>query len=84
VILEAITAAAPGVDFSDPTWGFIEADQYSIEVNIGDADPVDSFALHVRGGDSAVVVIADILERLDLRRRPSIRFRPVRPCHSHR
>src|SRR5258705_12355997 len=67
VIVEAIAAAAPGVDFSDPAWGFIEADEYSIEVNIREADPVDSFAFHVRGGDAAVAVIADILRRLDLR-----------------
>ena len=66
VIVEAIAAVAPGVDFSDPTWGYIDDLAYSIEVNIGEADPVESFAFHVRGGDLAVGVIADILERLDL------------------
>jgi hypothetical protein len=66
-IVEAITAATPDIDFSDPTWGRIEGVGYSIEVNIPDEDPVDSFAFHVRGGDLAVGVIADILERLRLR-----------------
>lgn len=66
-IIAGITEAVPTVDFSDPTWGRIESDQYSIEVNIGESDPVHSFALHVAGGTAAAEVVADILDNLGLR-----------------
>ncbi len=66
-IIARITEAVPTADFSDPTWGRIESDQYSIEVNIGEADPVRSFALHVRGGVAAADLVADILDNLGLR-----------------
>ena len=55
----------PEADFSDPTWGFIEPGL--IEVGIGEADPVESFAFHVRGSEAAVDIITAILERLGLR-----------------
>ncbi len=65
-IVEAITTVVPDVDFSDPAWGRIVGPDYSIEVSISAADPVQSFAFHVRGGDMAVGVVADILEQLGL------------------
>jgi len=53
--------------FSDPSWGTIEGPDFSIEVNVGKDEQVRSIALHVRGGDDAAGVVADILERLGLR-----------------
>lgn len=44
-----ITRYLPGVDWSEPSWGVFEEDGFSVEFNIGDADPVDSLMLHVRG-----------------------------------
>jgi len=66
-IIEKICEVVPNVDFTNPTWGLIHGDGYSIEVNIGDEDPLMSFAFHIRGGDQAAFVIADILDRLNLR-----------------
>lgn len=66
-IIEAIRRVVPEADFSDPAWGTIAGPQYSIEVNIGAADPVTSFALHVSGGDQAAYVVHDILAELGLR-----------------
>jgi len=57
----------PDADFADPSWGRIEADDWSIEVNIGVDEECKSFALHVRGGDEAVGVVAAILDHLNLR-----------------
>ena len=57
----------PEVDFSDPQWGRIEEDIFSIEINIKADDPVGSFALHVRGGTGAILAVAALLERLGLR-----------------
>ena len=40
---------------------------FSIEIAIGDREQVGSFAFHVRGGDLAAFVVADILRHLGLR-----------------
>jgi hypothetical protein len=66
-IVDKICAVVPNADFSDPSWGLIDGDGYSIEVNIGKDDPVTGFAFHIRGGDNAVYVVADILDYLGLR-----------------
>ena len=66
-LIERIRRVAPEADFRDQAWGRIEGPRFSIEVNIGDTDPVIGFVFHVRGGDLAVGVVADVLERLGLR-----------------
>jgi hypothetical protein len=65
-LIARIKEVAPDADFSDPSWGLIDGPGYSIEVNIGESDEVDSFALHVRGGDLVIGLIADLLDRLDV------------------
>ena len=52
-----IRAIAPETDFSDPAWATLDADGFSIELNIGDEDPVMSLMVHVRGDDEAVLGI---------------------------
>jgi len=66
-IISKIRQIAPMVNFSDPNWGTIDGEDFSIEVNIGHGDPVHGFALHIRGGDLAAFVVADILDCLGLR-----------------
>jgi hypothetical protein len=66
-ILAGILRGAPQTDFSNPTWGVIDGPGYSIEVNIGADDPVESFAFHVHGGQEALLVVAGILAELRLR-----------------
>lgn len=66
-IIAKIKTVVPSADFSDPSWGIIDGDGFSIEVNIGGKDPLMGFAFHVRGGDAAVGVVAAILEVLGLR-----------------
>jgi len=65
--MAGILRAAPAANFADPTWGVIDGPGFSIEVNIGPEDVLDSFAFHVRGGDEALFVVADILRELRLR-----------------
>lgn len=65
-IVSRIGDVAPSVDFSDPTWGRIETDSYTIEISISETDPVKNFAFHVRGSSEAAQVVADILDRLGL------------------
>jgi hypothetical protein len=66
-LIEKIRQVVPSADFSDPSWGFIEGETFSIEVNVGEDEITESFAFHVRGGEEAVGVVAAILSHLDLR-----------------
>ena len=68
-LIEVIASVVPTVDFSDPSWGFIETPQASIEVSLGSDEIVASFALHVRGaGVEVLTPIADLLTAVDVRR----------------
>ena len=66
-IIEKIKEVAPFADFSDPAWGTIEGTYYSIEVNLGAEESIDSFAFHVRGDDVAAGLVSDILKHLNFR-----------------
>ena len=66
-IVAAIRRAAPEVDFTQPDWGRIDTDAYSIEINLSLDDPVLSFAFHVRGDERAMFQVADILAELGAR-----------------
>jgi hypothetical protein len=66
-IIAAIRSVVPYANFTDPAWGQIDAPAFSIEVNLGANELVDSFALHVRGGDAAVTCVAAILDALGVR-----------------
>lgn len=64
----ALREAVPTVDLSDPAWGRLEGPAWSIELNIGRHDPIDSIMLHVRGGgDDALVPIFAMAAALDCR-----------------
>ena len=49
---DRICSAVPAVDFSDPSWGVVDTDDFSIEIDIGSEPIVRSLMLHVRGGDA--------------------------------
>ena len=66
-VVERIKGIIPTADFSDPSWGLIDGEDWSIEVNLGKNHECKSFAFHVRGGDAAVGVVAAILQGLNLR-----------------
>jgi hypothetical protein len=50
-VVAKIKAIVPQANFADPSWGIIDGGDFSIEVNMGEEDPVTGFAFHVRGGD---------------------------------
>lgn len=66
-IIARIREVVPTSDFTDPTWGQINGPDFSIEVSLGDMEDVHSFAFHVRGGELAAVVVADVLRHLGFR-----------------
>lgn len=53
-----IDSHLPGVDWSDPTWGFYAGDGFTFEFNVGSEEPIQVVSVHVRGGGNA---IADLL-----------------------
>jgi hypothetical protein len=59
-VREAISAALPGVDWSEPTWGRFEGNGFSFEFNMGKDDPVDGFMIHVRGAGDAVSSLTEL------------------------
>jgi hypothetical protein len=64
-LIERIRKFAPGTRFTDAAWGSFEAPSFSIEFNLGESDPVYSFAMHVRGDDAATAFVADLLAYLE-------------------
>jgi hypothetical protein len=66
-IIGKITEVAPFADFSDPAWGNIEGEDFSIEVGMGDDEEVQCVAFFVRGSDVAAGLISQILTHLKLR-----------------
>ena len=51
----------PGIDLSDPAWGVVHGQGWTIELNIGLDEAVHSIMLHVRGaGDTAVSAVRQI------------------------
>ncbi|MEV1049757.1 hypothetical protein [Streptomyces sp. NPDC049887] len=64
-VLAAVTQAVPDVDLSDPEWGELTGPTWSIELNIGSEDPVDSVMLHIRGsGDDVLTPVLRLAEAL--------------------
>jgi len=66
-LISAIQEVVPNADFSNPAWGVIEGPGYSLEINMGDDEDVTGFAFHVREGDDAAFLVADVLDHLGLR-----------------
>jgi hypothetical protein len=54
----AVVRSLPETDWSDPAWGVLEGQGWSIEFNLGKDAPVMSFMLHVRGGGDPISAIA--------------------------
>jgi hypothetical protein len=62
-VLRRIQEVVPTVDFSDPSCGTFNGQGFSVEFNVGDADEIECVALHVRGGEMAAGLVADLLAR---------------------
>ena len=66
LIAAALTRVVPSVDLTDPTWGLLANLDWSIELNIGRKDPIDSIMLHIRGGgDDVLTAVFRIAAELD-------------------
>ncbi len=66
-VIRHITKALPEVNFDDPSWGHLQGPDFSVELNIGSGDTIDSLMLHVRGGDGALAIIQLLTDALGVR-----------------
>ncbi|WP_299534150.1 hypothetical protein [Ulvibacterium sp.] len=66
-LIDKIKVAEPTVDFTNPSWGLLENEFFSIEFNMGDSELSDGFVMHVRGNELAIPCIGNILDSLDLK-----------------
>lgn len=54
-VIAALRTALPEIDLSDPAWGVLDGEDFSIEFDIGERKrPVESIVLHVRGSERAL------------------------------
>ena len=64
-VLAAVSRVAPEADLSDLTWGELLGPTWSVKLNIGSEDPVDSIMLNIRGsGDDALVPVSRLANAL--------------------
>ena len=56
-VRKTISENLPDVDWSDPTWGIYDSDEFSIEINTGEEDPIESLILHVRGSGDVITAM---------------------------
>lgn len=66
VLIAQIQRLLPECHFSNSSLGCIEADDYSIEIELGDTEVVTGIALHIRGDERAAYLVQYLLEGLQL------------------
>ena len=66
-VIAKIRSVIPQADFSDPSWGKLAGDDYSLEFGLSDDEVVHSITLHARGSDAVLPHINTILKALNLR-----------------
>jgi hypothetical protein len=66
-VIARVSALYPECSFAKPSWGVLDIPGCSIELNLGTAEELMSFAMHVRGDERASTVVAHILGELGMR-----------------
>jgi hypothetical protein len=66
-IINKIKEIAPDLNDSDDSWLILENDKFSIEFNIGKTESLDSIMLHIRGNESVIGFISELIIKLQLR-----------------
>jgi hypothetical protein len=59
-VREQISKSLPGVNWSDPAWGVLDGNGWSIEFNHQESGSTDSVMLHVRGGGDPISSIVKL------------------------
>lgn len=63
-LIAVLTRSFAGLDARDPSWLLLDGPDWSIEISLGDSDPIEVITLHVRGADEVLQVIRNLCEVL--------------------
>jgi hypothetical protein len=66
-VVSTILSIFPDADATDPTWLTLRTPGYSVSFGTGTEDLVTGLTLHVRGDESVVALIAQLIDRLGAR-----------------
>jgi hypothetical protein len=66
-VVSTILSIFPDADATDPTWLTLRTSGYTISFGTGTEDIVTGLTLHVRGDESAIAPIAELIDRLGAR-----------------
>jgi hypothetical protein len=67
-IMAVITQLFPDAQTTDLSWARLERlPAFSLEISLGECEPVEQFTFHTRGGSEARLAISKILDALGLR-----------------
>ena len=57
-VRDAVSRFLPETDWSDPSWGFYSAENFTVEFNAGSGEIIETMMLHIRGdGDDAGALV---------------------------
>ena len=69
-IRDSITDIWPTTDWSDPEWGWLQVDAYSIEFQLGESETAETLSLSVRPSRTGVSInssaVGDLLSTMGL------------------
>jgi hypothetical protein len=63
-VVGRIRSVFPDADFSDPAWGRLQKEGYSVDISVGDNEDVTGVTLHVRGSDEAVGAVISLIDAI--------------------
>ncbi|HUP48160.1 MAG TPA: hypothetical protein VNA04_05145 [Thermoanaerobaculia bacterium] len=62
-VIGRIHARFPDADFSDPSWGRLHREGFSVDISLADeGEAVTGVTLHVRGSDDAVEAVVGLID----------------------
>lgn len=65
--IERMQKIEPSIDFSDPSYGTLKNEHFSINFSMGDDEDLMGFAMFVRGDELSIPLIGLILKELNVR-----------------
>ena len=66
-VVSTILSIFPDADATDPTWLTLRTPDYTVSFGTGTEDLVTGLTLHVRGDESVIAPIAELIDRLGAR-----------------
>lgn len=66
-VVSTILSIFPDADATDPTWLTLRTPDYTVSFGTGTEDVVTGLTLHVRGDESVIAPIAQLIDRLGAR-----------------